>query len=462
VGLRATRPEDREALVATRDDQFRRFMGDGDPEPRPTFCITIDDVVVGWVDFDRDERTWLTHDQVNVGYGLDPDARGKGFATRAVQLLMHHLSAATDVRVATLLIHPDNEWSLAIPRRCRFEDHGTLGDNGSRLFKRRPPLMTYTDGTVTIRPWRLEDVEAHVAGTDDEQIRWLWPEHRASWEAMSTAQRITHVHGVFENAIAVNETGPKWSFGVHVGDALVGHVDCDLANEHVPHGEANISYTIWPDHRGRGYAAAAARLVTRFVSEHTGAREVHVVVDPANEPSLRVARALGAVTVSTYTDGAGTTMIRHVLDVRRSAMSDLVSQIRPGHYLGTQTDPSEGHPSGSIARVDVTPLPGGTGIRFDYEVLNPEKGRVHHESTMLARTVHGLRLFAAHSHADIVATMTEDEPGYFVAHGDESPFPMAIRLEVPAPGRLVYSWSYGRPGDELQVRDVGDLRLLES
>ena len=139
---------------------------------------------------------------------------------------------------------------------------------------------------------------------------------------------------------------------------------------------------------------------------------------------------------------------------------DLVSKIQPGSYWGTQIDPTEGNPGGSVARIEVTALPAGVGLRFDYEVLNPEKGRVHHEQTVLARTAHGLRLFAAHSHAAVVATLTEEEAGSFVAGGDESPFPMAIRIEAPEPGRIIYSWSYGQPGDEPQVRDVGDVRLL--
>lgn len=141
-------------------------------------------------------------------------------------------------------------------------------------------------------------------------------------------------------------------------------------------------------------------------------------------------------------------------------MTDLVDQIQPGVYTGPQADPAATEPSGSVARIAVTSLPGGSGVRFDYEVLNPVKGRVHLESTVLARTAHGLRLFSAHSHAPQLATLTEKESGYFVAGDDESPFPMAIRLEVPEAGRIVYSWSYGEPGGELQVRDVGDVRLL--
>jgi hypothetical protein len=37
---------------------------------------------------------------------------------------------------------------------------------------------------------------------------------------------------------------------------------------------------------------------------------------------------------------------------------------------------------------------------------------------------------------------------------------MAIRLEVPEPGHLVYSWSYGGDKEPLRVRDVGDVRLI--
>lgn len=141
-------------------------------------------------------------------------------------------------------------------------------------------------------------------------------------------------------------------------------------------------------------------------------------------------------------------------------MSDLVEQIQPGTYRGTQRDPSAQHPSGSVSRIEVTVLPNNAGVRFDYEVLHPDNGLVHLESTILARTAHGLKLFSAHSHAPFVATLSEQESGYFVVDEGESPFPMAIRLEVPEPGRLVYSWSYGEPGAELVVRDIGDLRLL--
>ncbi|MEO8539905.1 MAG: hypothetical protein ABI577_09215 [bacterium] len=140
-------------------------------------------------------------------------------------------------------------------------------------------------------------------------------------------------------------------------------------------------------------------------------------------------------------------------------MSDLIDQLiaNPGLYSGTQADPTASHPSGSVARIVVTPLPGGAGVAMDYEVLSPENGRVHNEHSVLARTPGGVLLMVSHSHADRASVLHEAEPGYFPARDGEATFPMAIRLEVPAPGQLVYSWSYGTPGEQLVVRDVGTM-----
>ena len=62
----------------------------------------------------------------------------------------------------------------------------------------------------------------------------------------------------------------------------------------MPAGEANVSYSTHPAHRDRGVASSSVRLVARFLRDHTGARTAHLIVDRANEPSRRVARAVGA------------------------------------------------------------------------------------------------------------------------------------------------------------------------
>jgi len=141
---------------------------------------------------------------------------------------------------------------------------------------------------------------------------------------------------------------------------------------------------------------------------------------------------------------------------------DLVDKVlaRPGLYLGPQADPADttGAPP-QVARIAVGALPGGSGATFDYEVLSAD-GRPHLEHTMLVRTTGGLAIVTSHSHATVTTIIDETEPGYFPAADDASPFPMAIRIEVPEPGHIIYSWSYGGPDAELRVRDVGDVRFV--
>lgn len=133
VTIRPSTPLDVAALVDGRDEEFHRVLGTGDPEPCPVACIVVSDETVGWVDYDHD-RPWLAAEEVNLGYNAIQLSPGKGYATRAVRLLMHHLAVDTDWQVATLLIHPDNERSLALARRLSFEPHGDLDGNptGSR------------------------------------------------------------------------------------------------------------------------------------------------------------------------------------------------------------------------------------------------------------------------------------------------------------------------------------------
>jgi RimJ/RimL family protein N-acetyltransferase len=55
----------------------------------------------------------------------------------------------------------------------------------------------------------------------------------------------------------------------------------------------------------------------RFLKERTSAPEAHILVDAGNEPSLRVARAVGAREAERWTNDHGREMIRHVIELRR-------------------------------------------------------------------------------------------------------------------------------------------------
>jgi len=314
VVIRTPELGDAAGLIAGRDEEFKRFLGPGSDDPRPTGCVVRDSEVIGWVDFDID-RNWLEPGEVNVGYNVFAAHRGLGYASRAVKLLLHHLALTGEHHTATLLIHPDNVRSLGLAERTGFASHGDL--DGNPYWKRPVPPLTYSDGTVTIRRRHPDDLDTDLAAKDEEQIRWLWlPGQRELWDAMTPDQRHAHaLRGLQENHDSFG-AGPKWTFTIDAGAARgVGYVDCDLANERVPHGEANLSYSSHPAHRGRGFVSRAVRLIAQFLAEHTGARTLHIITDQDNTASLRVAGAAGALPRERWTDDLGHTMIRHTLEI---------------------------------------------------------------------------------------------------------------------------------------------------
>jgi len=91
--------------------------------------------MVGWVDYETDaEHAWLGPGEVNVGYNVFAPHRRKGYASRAVELLMQWLAHNTDHHTAALLIDPDNTRSLRLARRLGFTPAGEV--DGELLFKR--------------------------------------------------------------------------------------------------------------------------------------------------------------------------------------------------------------------------------------------------------------------------------------------------------------------------------------
>ncbi len=315
IVVRPPRPGDAELLVAGRDAEWQRWLGPGGSEdPDPTGCVTIDDEVVGWVDYDL-ERDWLVDGEVNVGYSILAAHRGCGYASRAVQLLLHRLAIEGVHHTATLLINRENNASLAVAERAKFARVGDIGNSG--YFKRAIPLLSYTDGTVTFRRQRPDDVDADLEAKDDEQMNWLWlAGQREAWEAMTPRQQRDHAIRCLQANHDAFGTGPKWTFAVDTTDATyVAYVDCDLANAEVPAGEANISYSAHPHYRGHGYVSRALRLILHFLHDHTGARTAHIVVEPANTNSLRVARAVGAVETARFTNERGRQMIRNTVPI---------------------------------------------------------------------------------------------------------------------------------------------------
>jgi RimJ/RimL family protein N-acetyltransferase len=263
-----------------------------------------------------EERRWPETGDVRLRCDFSAELRASGGAERAVRLLLHHLATRTRYRTAVVQVQEADADLLALVAGAGFAARASL--DGYSLLTRPVPPVTYTDGVVTIRPLRADDIDRHMEAIDDEQIDWLWePDHRAKWKTMTPAQQREHNVGYLRACEDRFGTGPTWTFSADLADAsYVAYVDCDLANSDVPYGDANISYTGHPAYRGQGNVSRAVRLLAAFLRDHTGATSAHIIVDEANEPSLRVARAVGATRAGRWIDEHDRPMIRHVLPLR--------------------------------------------------------------------------------------------------------------------------------------------------
>ena len=94
-------------------------------------------------------------------------------------------------------------------------------------------------------------------------------------------------------------------------DRLIGQVSLGDRGA----GVAELAYGVAPDHRGRGYAPAAARLAARWLLADGLAREVELRIDPGNIASRRAAAAAGFSPAGTVTSRGPATGERYT-DVR--------------------------------------------------------------------------------------------------------------------------------------------------
>lgn len=143
-----------------------------------------------------------------------------------------------------------------------------------------------TDGTVSLRSLALEDAGAHLAGEDEELVRWL----NGGPGTVETVRR--HI----EHAVRMwAEDGPVFSFGIRLvaGDALVGTIDVQLHQPYLGERQANLAYGLYPAGRGRGLATQAVLLAVEFLRRRGDVDEVVIRTEPGNPASAAVAKRAG-------------------------------------------------------------------------------------------------------------------------------------------------------------------------
>lgn len=147
-----------------------------------------------------------------------------------------------------------------------------------------------TDGIILLRPFTFEDVERHVAGDDEESIKWLNEGHPSTVE--STRAWIERQHQ------SLRDGGPVFTFAIERIDThdLIGMVETNLAFEkfegYQP-GDANVSYALYPEARAQGFATRAVNLILHFLQTKQEIRRAVLQIDQDNVLSLGLAKRCG-------------------------------------------------------------------------------------------------------------------------------------------------------------------------
>ena len=103
------------------EDEARSFVAD--PGDHRAFAV-VDaetDALLGSVGF------WLEdHDRAGFGYWTSKEARGRGVATRALQLLTRWAAREHDLARLQLMVEPANAASIRVAEKAGFQREGLL------------------------------------------------------------------------------------------------------------------------------------------------------------------------------------------------------------------------------------------------------------------------------------------------------------------------------------------------
>jgi RimJ/RimL family protein N-acetyltransferase/8-oxo-dGTP pyrophosphatase MutT (NUDIX family) len=142
-----------------------------------------------------------------------------------------------------------------------------------------PPQPTLTDGELTLRPWRDEDIDLAYGLADDEMARWF--------DFPGTPTRANLAEGVERWRALYADDRAVVNFVIELPGqpGPVGNVEV----RRISPGVGSVSWTTYKPYRGQRVARRAVRLLVVYAFGELGLERLQAEVDPENRSSARVA-----------------------------------------------------------------------------------------------------------------------------------------------------------------------------
>ena len=155
------------------------------------------------------------------------------------------------------------------------------------------------DEAIRLRPLTAGDAETHLAGCDQVIVDSLGGGEPPKFEQVQ--------HWLAANASAWASDEPVVDLGIEdkATGALCGTVGIQRRLDYLKPGQVNLTYSIYPHWRGRGYATRAVRLAMEVARRHSDVDQFVIRAATWNRASIRVAHRLGFAYSHTSDDARG-------------------------------------------------------------------------------------------------------------------------------------------------------------
>jgi RimJ/RimL family protein N-acetyltransferase len=139
---------------------------------------------------------------------------------------------------------------------------------------------------LRLRPLSVADVDAQLAGQDAEIIRWV---------SGRRSTRDEHLIHLVDAHAAWYGGAPLFDLGIELkGDeTLVGLVGLQTGMSFLRLGQVNVTYALYPQWRGRGFASEAVEAAGVLAAQIFDVGALVIRTDPENSRSAALAVRLG-------------------------------------------------------------------------------------------------------------------------------------------------------------------------